>query len=75
MRMHAGCDGGQTAQVIIYHGQKRTCDLEELGSADVVLTTYSIVESEYRRHCLPGKVPCRYCRTRMYPDRLRLHLK
>mmetsp|Transcript_12990 Transcript_12990/g.39320 ORF Transcript_12990/g.39320 Transcript_12990/m.39320 type:complete len:1245 (-) Transcript_12990:283-4017(-) len=64
-----------TVKVVVYHGQKRTSDPEELGAADVVLTTYAIVESEYRRHCLPGKVPCRYCRTRMYPDRLRLHLK
>lgn len=62
-------------QVVVYHGNKRTTDLRLLADADVVLTTFSIVESEHRRNCLPGKVPCRYCRTRMLPDRLRLHLK
>jgi hypothetical protein len=63
------------AQVVIYHGGKRTSDPAELAAADVVLTTYSIVESEFRKNCLPGKVACRYCNTKMYPDRLRLHLK
>ena len=43
-------------QVVIYHGGKRTTDPAELAAADVVLTTYSIVESEFRRNCLPGKV-------------------
>jgi DNA repair protein RAD16 len=62
-------------QVVIYHGGKRTSDPAELAAADVVLTTYSIVESEFRKNCLPGKVACRYCNTKMYPDRLRLHLK
>jgi DNA repair protein RAD16 len=63
------------SQVVIYHGGKRTSDPAELAAADVVLTTYSIVESEFRKNCLPGKVACRYCNTKMYPDRLRLHLK
>lgn len=62
-------------QVVIYHGGKRTGDPSELAAADVVLTTYSIVENEFRKNCLPGKVPCRYCNTKMYPDRLRIHLK
>ena len=61
--------------MVIYHGGKRTSDPAELAEADVVLTTYSIVESEYRRNCLPGKVACRYCGQKQYPDRLRLHLK
>ena len=61
--------------MVIYHGGKRTSDPGELAAADVVLTTYSIVESEFRKNCLPGKVACRYCNTKMYPDRLRLHLK
>lgn len=61
--------------MVVYHGGKRTSDPAELAAADVVLTTYSIVESEYRKNCIPGKVPCRYCRQKMYPDRLKLHLK
>ena len=46
-----------------------------MAEADVVLTTYSIIESEHRRHMMPGKVACRYCKQKFYADRLRLHLK
>jgi len=41
----------------------------------VVLTTYAIIEAEHRRYMMPGKVQCRYCKGKFYPDRLRLHLK
>ena len=62
-------------QVVVYHGAKRTTQPAELAEADVVLTTYAIVEAEHRRYMMPGKVQCRYCRGKFYPDRLRLHLK
>lgn len=62
-------------QVVVYHGAKRATTSAELASADVVLTTYSIIESEHRRHMMPGKVACRYCNHKFYADRLRLHLK
>ncbi len=42
-------------QVVVYHGAKRAADPEELASADVVLTTYSTIENEYRRCAVP---PC-----------------
>lgn len=38
-----------SAQVMVYHGAKRAADVQALGSADVVLTTYSVLENEYRR--------------------------
>ena len=62
-------------QVVVYHGAKRTTRPAELAEADVVLTTYAIVEAEHRRYMMPGKVQCRYCKGKFYPDRLRLHLK
>ena len=62
-------------QVVVYHGSKRATCPEELAEADVVLTTYAIIESEHRRFMMPGKVACRYCKGKFYPDRLRLHLK
>ena len=62
-------------QVVVYHGAKRAVSPAELAEADVVLTTYSIVEVEHRRHMMPGKVACRYCKQKFYADRLRLHLK
>ena len=36
-------------QVMVYHGAKRSTSTEELEQADVVLTTYSIIENEFRR--------------------------
>jgi hypothetical protein len=40
-----------------------------------VLTTYSIVESEYRRCIAPAKVECQYCGSKFYPRQLITHLK
>lgn len=65
----------KTLQVVIYHGNKREASVEELSQADVVLTTYSIVENEFRKNCLPDKVPCSYCNKKFFPDRLKVHLR
>ncbi len=62
-------------QVMVYHGSKRTTDPSVLEEADVVLTTYSTLESEYRRTTLPCKATCTFCGGRFYPDKLKVHLK
>lgn len=62
-------------KVVVYHGNKRATDVKELEEADVVLTTYSTIESEYRRTMLPSKVTCDYCGQRFYPERLKVHLR
>ncbi|CAD7701108.1 unnamed protein product, partial [Ostreobium quekettii] len=62
-------------KVLIYHGPKRTTSQAELEEADVVLTTYSILENEYRKSEMPSKVQCRYCGKKFYPDRLKVHLR
>ena len=62
-------------QVVVYHGNKRASSAEELQNADVVLTTYSIVEGEFRRHTQPNKATCTYCNKKFYPDRLKVHLR
>jgi hypothetical protein len=33
----------------VYHGAKRSTSVAELEAADVVLTTYSTIENEFRR--------------------------
>lgn len=43
-------------QVVVYHGSNREEAIEELKTADVVITTYSIVEAEYRKETSPSKV-------------------
>jgi hypothetical protein len=35
--------------VAVFHGAKRAADTAGLEDADVVLTTYSVLESEYRK--------------------------
>ena len=59
----------------MYHGTKRAAEVESLTEADVVLTTYSTLESEHRKVVQPGKVTCGYCNKQFYPERLRVHLK
>lgn len=50
------CCTGPCGKVVIYHGSNRDEAVEELRKADVVITTYSIVEAEYRRETSPRKV-------------------
>eukprot|EP00959_Pyramimonas_sp_CCMP1952_P304783 6378796-Pyramimonas_sp.AAC.1 len=62
-------------QVVLYHGPKRgQLDEKELAEADVVLTTYSVVEAEYRKNVLPNKKACQYCGKKYYPQQLKMHL-
>ena len=62
-------------QVVVFHGAKRAADAAELAKADVVLTTYAIIEGEHRRYCQPMRVPCEYCRKKFTPERLEVHLR
>lgn len=57
--------------MVVYHGGKRTTDASVLTAADVVLTTYSIVEVEHRKTQAP-KVPCAYCGRKFFAERLKV---
>lgn len=59
----------------MYHGSKRASEVQKLKEADVVLTTFSTLENEHRKHATPCKVLCTYCKKLFYPERLRVHLK
>jgi DNA repair protein RAD16 len=49
-----------SVKVLLYHGAKRgSITAQELREADVVLTTYSTLENDYRRRVMPAKVACR----------------
>ena len=64
--------------VMIHHGSKRKqgdVGIEELESADVVLTTYSTIESEHRRFMQPPKICCSYCSKKFLPEKLKVHLR
>lgn len=50
----------RAVQVVLYHGAKRgSITASEMAAADVVLTTYSTLENDYRRCVMPAKVACR----------------
>ncbi|CAN0067519.1 unnamed protein product [Discosporangium mesarthrocarpum] len=52
-------------KVVIYHGPKRTSDAQDLLSADIVLTTYAIVENEHRKATAGQRVSCPDCGKRL----------
>ncbi|KAH9308577.1 hypothetical protein KI387_036488 [Taxus chinensis] len=62
-----------STKVLVYHGANRCKNVLELSEYDVVLTTYNIVESEYRKKMMPGKEKCQWCHRLFYPDRLAVH--
>ncbi|CAM6104501.1 unnamed protein product [Calypogeia fissa] len=64
-----------SVNVLVYHGPKRNIGLAELAKYDIILSTYSIVELEHRKHVMPPKDACPHCSRHFYPDRLRIHLK
>lgn len=64
-----------STKVLVYHGANRCKDVAELSQYDFVLTTYAIVEVEYRKHLMPAKEICQWCDKLFYPDRLAIHLR
>jgi DNA repair protein RAD16 len=61
--------------IYIHHGPKRHDLVEKIAAYDIVLTTYSIIESEARKTLGWEKVPCKYCKKKYLPDKLILHNK
>jgi DNA repair protein RAD16 len=47
-----------SVKVLIYHGPRRSIGLADLEQYDIILTTYSIVELEHRKHVMPPKDVC-----------------
>ncbi|XP_022943925.1 DNA repair protein RAD16 [Cucurbita moschata] len=62
-------------KVHVFHGPKRAQSLETLFEFDFVITTYSVVEAEYRKHLMPPKDRCPYCSKLFYKKNLKIHLK
>ncbi|KAK2196392.1 bifunctional Helicase superfamily 1-2 [Babesia duncani] len=61
--------------IAIYHGQYRNNLANVLHNYDIVLTTYSIVEYEYRKIMNRKKVPCEHCGRMYLPKALMIHNK
>lgn len=63
--------------MVLYHGTNRAGEFsrEELESADVVLTTYSILEVDFRKNLMAPKATCDFCGKKFQPERLKVHLR
>ena len=62
-----------STKVLLYHGARRGKNVEQLSQYDFVITTYSIVESEYRKYMMPPKEKCPYCGKLFYQNKLSYH--
>jgi DNA repair protein RAD16 len=63
--------------VLCYHGNTRSSEdpLHALSEVDVVLTSYKILEIEYRKATAGSKIECSVCGKKFYPEKLRIHRK
>jgi DNA repair protein RAD16 len=64
-------------KVVLYHGSNRATEFsrKDLEQADVVLTTFSILEVDFRKNLMAPKATCTYCRKKFQPERLKVHLR
>ncbi|RDX84596.1 Helicase-like transcription factor CHR27, partial [Mucuna pruriens] len=62
-----------STKVLIYHGANRWKSGDRFADYDFVITTYSVVESEYRKHMMPPKERCPYCGKLFLPSKLIYH--
>ena len=60
---------------VYYNDRKRKTIVDEMRAADVVLTTFPVLEAEYRKCETQSKVPCAYCRKLFLPRSLAVHNK
>ena len=63
-------------RVGIYHGPNRESEMSAdlIRKYDVVLTTYQVVEQDFRKMVSPNKITCPNCRGKFKVDKLRVHL-
>ncbi|CAJ1956296.1 unnamed protein product [Sphenostylis stenocarpa] len=62
-----------STKVLIYHGANRGWSGDRFADYDFVITTYSVVETEYRKHMMPPKERCPYCGKLFLPIKLMYH--
>ncbi|XP_017425532.1 ATP-dependent helicase rhp16 isoform X2 [Vigna angularis] len=62
-----------STKVLVYHGANRGRSVDRFADYDFVITTYSVVENEYRKHMMPPKERCPYCGKLFLPSKLMYH--
>jgi len=73
----ARCVAGKELTVYVYQTStsRRVCTPADLLAYDVVLTSYPVVEAEYRKAIDDQKVHCEYCGRAFLPRKIPFHLK
>ncbi|KAM5580614.1 hypothetical protein ABKV19_010060 [Rosa sericea] len=64
-----------STKILVYHGANREKSSKQFLEYDFVITTYSIVEADYRKHVMPPKEKCPYCGKLFYETKMSIHLK
>ena len=54
-------------RVLVYYADRKSVTKEAIGAADVVLTTYPVVEAEWRKIINRAMVACEYCGKKLLP--------
>lgn len=63
-----------SARVLLYYGARRGSQKYDFDTYDFVVTTYSTIEADYRKHIMPLKIRCEYCDKLFYPNKMKVHL-
>lgn len=67
--------GKGTNKVLVYHGANRGKSHHQFSEYDFIITTYSIVEAEYRKHVMHPKERCEWCGKLLNEKKMAVHLK
>ena len=67
--------GGSLSVLLYYGADRKALTSEDLAGYDIVLTTYQVMEMEYRQVILKAKVQCKFCGKMFLPRSLIPHLK
>ena len=69
------CTKPDSLKVLVYYADRKALTKEVLESVDVVLTTYQVVEGEWRKVINRAMVECGYCGKKLLPRSLIVHQK
>lgn len=69
------CVAPGALRVVVYYADRKRVEASTLQNADVILTTYPVVEGEWRKCVNRAMVPCRWCGKKLLPRSLVTHLK
>ena len=69
------CTKEGTLRVFVFYQNRKKLRQEDLLKCDVILTTYAVLENEYRTQENKQKEACEYCKKLYLPRKLELHLK